>query len=296
MKVLVTGQTGQLARSLLERSERHSGLQVVAVGRPELDLEEPGSAGQCIAAARPDLVINAAAYTAVDQAEAEPDRAFRINAAAAGEVAAAARKVGARVIQISTDYVFIGAAERPWLPDDRTGPLGVYGASKLAGEEAVRAANPGNLIVRTSWVFGPFGRNFVTTMLRLAGERDEVQVVADQRGCPTSSLDLADALLQVAERWSSGDHRGVGATYHLAGSGEASWCEFAGRIMAEFRAAGLPSAEVRPIATADWPTPARRPLYSVLSSEAFERDFGTHMPAWPDSLKEVVGRLAASLP
>nr|WP_237219923.1 dTDP-4-dehydrorhamnose reductase [Sphingomonas arenae] len=289
--MLITGREGQLARSLVERAAEVRGLEVHAIGRPELDLEQPGRAAAVIREIRPDLVVNAAAYTAVDQAEQEPERAFRVNADGAGEVAAAAREVGARVIQISTDYVFPGLGEWPWRPDDATGPLNVYGASKLAGEEQVRAANPEHLVLRTSWVFGGHGRNFVSTMLRLARERDVVRVVDDQRGCPTPADDLADAILAVAERWRAGGSEGLGETMHVAGAGPCSWAEFASAIFAVSAAQAGPSAEVVPIPSSEFPTPARRPMFSVLDCGTFEREFNWPMRRWSDALPEVVARL-----
>jgi dTDP-4-dehydrorhamnose reductase len=294
MKVLVTGREGQLVRSLVERARDRPGLEVVTAGRPAVDLEQPGSLRAAVRAAAPDLVINAAAYTAVDQAEREPERAFRINADAAGEAAAAARETGARIIQLSTDYVFDGTGTRPWRPDDGTAPLGVYGASKLAGEEQVRAGSPQHLIVRTAWVYSPFGRNFVRTMLRLAAERDEVRVVADQRGGPTNALDLADGLLHVASAWASGSDTGLGRTMHFAGQEPCSWAVLGEAVFAASARLDGPSARVVPIGSADYPTPAQRPANSVLDCRDFEVAFGWPMPRWRSSLGEVVRRLLAA--
>lgn len=287
MKVLVTGTEGQLARSLVERARLDPEIELIALGRPHLDLEIPGSAAVVIAEAAPDVVINAAAYTAVDQAEDEPERAFRINADAAGEVAAAAAQGGAAVIQLSTDYVLDGRGEGPYREDAAVNPLGVYGRSKLAGEEQVRAANPRHAIVRTAWVYSPFGRNFLRSIAAAAGVRDRLTVVDDQRGSPSSALDLADGLLAMVKAGG-----GWGETYHLAGSGEASWCDFAREIMAACAAEGLPHVPVAPIRSADWPTRAVRPRNSVLDSSKFERTFGFVMPDWRLSTREVVARLA----
>ena len=291
MRILVTGTRGQLVRSLIERSS--GWLEVVAVGRPEVDLEVPGSVARAIETLRPDAVVNAAAYTAVDQAEDEPGRAMRINADAAGEAAVAARKVGAPIIHISTDYVFDGTCDGAYAEDAPTGPIGVYGQSKLAGEEQVRETNPQHLILRTAWLYSPFGRNFVTTMMTAAGERDSLTVVDDQRGSPTSALDLADAILRVLDQWRRGSRTGLGETYHVAGAGETSWCGFAAEIMRQRHALGLPVAKIVPITTADWPTRARRPRNSVLDSSNFERDFGFRLPDWRASVSSVVDRLAA---
>jgi dTDP-4-dehydrorhamnose reductase len=287
MKILVTGTEGQLARSLVERARFRADVELVALGRPQLDLEVPGSAAAAIGETAPDLVINAAAYTAVDRAEDEPERAFRINADAAGEVAAAAARAGAAVIQLSTDYVFDGLGEGAYREDALVNPLGVYGRSKLAGEEQVRAANPRHAIVRTAWVYSPFGRNFVKSIIAAAGARDVLTVVDDQRGSPTGALDLADGLFEMI-----GGEGGLGETYHLAGAGTATWCEFAREIMAQCAALGLPHVPVEPIRTEDWPTRAARPRNSVLDSGKFEQTFGFALPDWRISVRTVVERLA----
>ena len=293
MRVLVTGARGQLVRSLIEKSSVWPDIEIIPVGRPEADLEVPGSVAKAIAAHRPDAIVNAAAYTAVDQSEDEPERAFRVNADAAGEAAAAARDVGASIIQISTDYVFSGEQEGPIREESPTGPLGVYGQSKLAGEEQVRAANPDHLIVRSAWVYSPFGSNFVKSIMKAAEGRDTLTVVDDQRGSPTSALDLAGAILHVLDEWRRGSRAGIGETYHVAGSGETSWCGFAREIMHRCETLDLPTATVTPIQTSDWPTRARRPGNSVLDSGKFERDFGLRLPDWRTSVGEVVARLAA---
>lgn len=292
MRILVTGVHGQLSRCLMECAAERHGLQVIAIGRPTLDLEILGSAAEAIAAAKPDLVINAAAYTAVDQAEDEPDRARRINAEAAGEIAAAARALSARVVHISTDFVFDGEASQPYTEDAAANPLGVYGRTKLAGEEAVRSANPDHLIVRTAWLYSPFGRNFVATIMRTAQDRDTLAVVDDQHGSPTSAFDLAEGLLIAIDAWSKGGRVGLGETYHLAGSGSASWFDLARAVMDDCASLGLPHAEVRPIASADWPAKAARPVYSELDSGRFGRDFGHIPPHWRTSVRKVVERLA----
>jgi len=287
MRILVTGREGQLARSLSERGALHAELEVECVGRPELDLSERGSVAAAIQRLEPDLVINAAAYTAVDQAESEPDLAYSVNADGAGEIARAAHDIGAGIIQISTDYVFDGKAAAPYREEAPTNPLGVYGSSKLAGEEQVRSGNPDHLIIRTSWVYSPFGRNFLKTMLRLAADHDEVRVVADQIGCPTSALDVADAILAAAQ-----SRQGRGRTYHVAGRGSCTWAQFAEEIFRRSSEFGGPFAAVVPIPTTDFPTPAARPHYSVLDSSRFEQEFGFVMQRWEDSTREIVGRLA----
>jgi dTDP-4-dehydrorhamnose reductase len=293
MKLMVTGCKGQLARSLIERASNRPDIWLVALGRPELDLEQPGSAAEAIAEIRPDVVINAAAYTAVDRAEDEPELAMRINADGAGEVAEAAARVGAPVIQISTDYVFDGRAAGDYAEDAPTSPVGAYGRTKLAGEEQVRAANWRHAIIRTAWVYSPFGHNFVKTMMAVAKTRDVLTVVDDQQGNPSSALDLADGLLAMLDRWRDAPDAGLGQTYHVAGAGWTSWCGFARAIMAKREQLGLPTARIEPIATADWPTKAQRPPNSRLSSDKFARDFGFVMPPWEHSLAEVVERLAS---
>lgn len=295
MKVLVTGKEGQLVKSLLERSQSRKGIEMAAFGRPHLDLESLGSATEAIAHFAPDVVINAAAYTAVDQAEDEPERAFRINGDAAGEVAAAARAAGARIIHISTDYVFDGQGEGPYSEDAPVNPLGVYGRSKLAGEEQVRSNNPDHAIVRTAWVYSPFGKNFLKTMIAFGQSRDLVTVVADQYGNPSSGLDLADGLLAIVDHWSEGG-AGHGETYHLAGTGSASWYEFAACIFGVLRGLELPSAEVRPLRTADWPTKAVRPQNSSLNCSKFTSTFGFAMPDWRSSTVETIKRVAPTMP
>lgn len=290
MKILVTGHDGQLVKSLLERS-RDSAHRIVAVGRPELDLARLETITPAIERASPDLVINAAAYTAVDQAEDEPELAYRINAEAAGELAAAAHQAGARIIQISTDYVFGGASASPYGEDAPTNALGVYGRSKLEGEEAVRSANRDYVIVRTAWVYSPFGRNFVKTMLKLAADRESLGVVSDQQGNPSSALDLADGLLRLISAWEAGASKGLGETYHLAGTGSTTWDVFAREVFAVSSSLSGPSAEVRSIRTEDYPTRAARPRNSCLDCSKFERDFGYRAPAWQTSTAEVVRRL-----
>ncbi len=287
MKVLVLGKDGQLARSLAEKAHGHPDLQLIFTSRMDADLSSSGSAAAAISGLRPGLVINAAAYTAVDKAEEEPALAFRINGEGAGEAAAAARDIGAPIVHLSTDYVFDGHAGEPYREDAPTNPLSVYGRSKLAGEVAVRAANADHIIVRTAWVYSPFGRNFVKTMMAAARDRDSLTVVADQRGSPTSGLELAGAILRIAER-----RAGFGDTWHVAGSGSASWFDLATEVMAQCRRVGLPAADVRPVKTADWPTRAMRPHYAVLDCTKAERDLGIELPDWRQSVADAVERLA----
>lgn len=291
MRLLVTGRDGQVAASLLEAGQAHAGVEVVAIGRPDLDLARPEAVIDAIAAGKPDIVVSAAAYTAVDQAEDEPDIAFAVNATGAGKVAEAAARLGVPIIHLSTDYVFDGSGSRAYVETDATAPLGVYGASKLAGELAVAAAGPRHLILRTAWVYSPFGRNFVKTMLRLAADRDEISVVADQWGNPTCALDIADAVLHAATMLHRERSFAAFGTYHLAGTGETNWSGFARHILDTSRAAGGPWAQVRDIATKDYPTKARRPANSRLSSAKFAAVFGWSAPEWRQSTERVVRRI-----
>lgn len=288
---MVTGVGGQLGQSLLHQAGGRSDLRLVRVGRRELDLEEPGKAAEAVARIQPDVIVNLAAFTAVDRAEDEPERAFRINGEAAGEMARAARLCGARMIQISTDYVFDGRSASIYRPTDSTAPLNVYGRSKLAGEEQVRAELPEHLILRTAWLISPFGTNFLKTMLRRAEEAEELAIVADQWGSPTSALDLANGIFAVVDRWRGNAGRGLGRTYHLAGAGEASWAELAVAIFDEASHRGLPAAKVDPIATANRPSKAERPRRTGLDSSAFLRDFKYPPQSWRDAVHAVIAVL-----
>lgn len=288
IRLLVTGRNGQVASSLLERAALAGGVDVIAAGRPELDLERPESVVAEILAAKPDIVVNAAAHTAVDKAESEPDKAFAINRDGAAAAARAAAQLGIAFVQLSTDYVYPGDKPEPYVESDATGPLGVYGQSKLAGELAVHAAHPSALILRTSWVYSPFGANFVKTMLRVGRERPRLTVVDDQLGNPTSATDIADALLRVAPELAAG---GAGGTYHLCGTGSTSWCGFARMIFAEAAARGGPAPQVEAITTADYPTPARRPANSRMSTDAFAARFGFRLRHWNEAAAETVARL-----
>jgi dTDP-4-dehydrorhamnose reductase len=291
MRILVTGRSGQLARSLGERASGRDGVELYFAGRPDLDVTDDAAIERAVAEARADVVINTAAYTAVDRAEEDRAEAERINAHAPGVIARAARHAGARLIQISTDYVFDGRSDTAYREDDPTGPINVYGSTKLAGEAAVRAELDAHVIVRTSWVYSPFGRNFVSAMIAVAEEKDEVSVVDDQRGSPTSATDLAEGLLRIAERWRTKPDEGLGETFHLAGTGEASWAELAQQIFASSAGSGGPSARVRPIATKDWPCRAARPLNSRLDCGKFEARFGYRAPLWNESVAGVVRRI-----
>ncbi|WP_343517836.1 dTDP-4-dehydrorhamnose reductase [Sphingomonas sp.] len=289
MKILVTGRDGQVAQSL---AERHGAHELVFAGRPDLDLADPGSIERTVAAVNPELVISAAAYTAVDKAEDEPELAMAVNGEGPGALARAAAKLGAPVIHFSTDYVFDGSLDRPWREDDRVAPLGVYGATKLVGEQAVAASRATYAILRTAWVYSPFGANFVKTMLRVAETRDALNVVEDQFGCPTSALDIADGIMAVVAGLQNG--RGGNAIYHLAGTGETHWADFARAIFAESAQRGGPTAEVTGIPSSGYPTRATRPANSRLDCTRMAKTFGWRAPRWQDSLGVVMDRLVGT--
>ncbi len=295
MRIVVTGKEGQLARSLLERAEGQSDLEVVPVGRPELDLRDLDAIEPTLSLEAPRLIINAAAYTAVDQAESEPEAAAAINRAAAGRVARAAGRLGVPVIQVSTDYVFNGTAREPYRESDAVAPLGVYGQTKLQGEEAVASATPNHVIARTAWVYSPFGQNFLRTMLRLGETRSEVAVVADQCGSPTSALDLADALLAMGRRLvAEPGNSALRGTFHVTGSGETTWAEFAQEIFQQASRHGRSPVRVRPITTAEYPTRARRPANSRLDGSKLAQVYGITLPDWRSSTASCVARLLSA--
>lgn len=291
MRMLVFGHDGQVAHAL--RTMSRPDLTVTALGRAGADITDADAVRRAVEAARPDVAVNTAAYTAVDRAETETEAAFAVNRDGAGHIAAACAATGVPLIHYSTDYVFDGAKDGPWREDDPIAPLGVYGASKAAGEAAVRAAGPRHVILRTAWVFGAHGNNFVRTMLRLGAERERLGIVADQRGCPTAAADLAAAAVAVARHvLATGEGWG---TYHCCGAPPTTWHGFAEAIFEERRlATGLAPPRLDAIATADYPTPARRPANSVLDTARFAARFGLPAPAWRDALGGVVRQLLAA--
>jgi dTDP-4-dehydrorhamnose reductase len=290
MRLVVTGREGQVATAFAALAG--SELEVIRLGRPELDLERPELIGPALERARPDVVVSAAAYTAVDQAESEPERARAVNGVAPGVIAQAARRLGAPVLHLSTDYVFDGTKAAPYREVDPTGPQTVYGSTKLEGEQAVGAAGGDHLILRTAWVYAPMGKNFVRTMLRLAETREEVSVVADQLGCPTYAPDIAEALVTLAAAMLRGE--GASGVYHLAGAEAASWAEFAEGVFEVSKARGGPSARVKPITTADYPTPAKRPANSRLDGTKLHETFGVALPSWRDALPRCLDGLGVA--
>jgi dTDP-4-dehydrorhamnose reductase len=299
MRIAVTGLNGQVATSLRERAA--GAVEIVALGRPAFDLTNRDSVFAALAAAHCGAIVNAAAYTAVDKAESEPELAMRVNAEGAGFVAEAAAELGAPLLHLSTDYVFDGALDRPYREDDPTAPTGAYGRSKLAGEARIARARGDHVILRTAWVYSPFGANFVKTMLRLGETREEVGVVADQRGNPCSALDIADALITIAQRLAADPDPALRGVFHLTGQGEAAfgeatwgeatWADVAEAVFEEAARHGRPPVRVKRITTADYPTPARRPANSRLDNAKLVKTYGLSLPHWRASLKACVARL-----
>lgn len=278
--LVVLGRTGQVATELARLAP-----EAVFLGRDQADLADPAACAQRVRDLRPRALINAAAYTAVDRAEAEPDLAHAVNAEAPAAVARAAAELGVPFVHFSTDYVFDGSGERPWRETDPTGPLGVYGRSKLAGEAGVAAQGGAWAVMRTSWVFSAHGSNFVRTMLRLGAQRDELRVVADQQGGPTPAAAIAAAALRVVAGLR--EDPGQSGIYHFAGAPDTSWAGLAAEVMAR---AGL-GCRIVPITTADYPTPARRPLNSRLDCTAIADRFAIARPDWRAGLDEVLAEL-----
>ncbi len=292
MRIFVAGSSGQVALSLKEAAAK-AGIELTTAGRPDFDLTDADGMRAAIEAYRPTAIINAAAYTAVDKAEEEEALASAINADGAAALAAIAAELHVPFLHISTDYVFAGGKEAPYTEDDPTGPTGAYGRSKLKGEEAVIVANPKAMIFRTAWVYSPFGKNFLKTMLMLAKTRDELGVVADQVGNPTYAPDIADALLAVLARigttgWKD-EYAGI---YHLAGTGDVSWHGFAEAIFEAGTAYDLKRPRVNALTTADYPTPAKRPANSRLDCSKLGETFGVYLPSWEQSMVLCVNRLS----
>lgn len=277
-KVLVTGLGGQLANRLMKAAASREALEVVGLARADFDLTNPEAMERVMAALRPDVVLNAAAYTAVDRAEDERDRAFAVNADGVGDLAKLSARHAAQFLHISTDYVFDGTASAPYRPDDATSPLGVYGASKLAGEELAIAANPATRVVRVAWLYDAEGHNFMNTMLRLGRAGKVLRVVDDQVGTPTNAAALAELMLDFAERpeWLPA------GVHHFGHRGTTTWHGFAAEV---FRVFGVEGVDLGPCSTAEYPTPARRPAYSHLDPEAIHALWGRAPRRWDEVLQ-----------
>lgn len=294
-KILITGVSGQVGHALSELLNDTDTESVISLSRTELDLSNQDQIRNVIQSIQPDIIINPAAYTAVDKAESEPELAYAINASAPRVLAEEAAKIGARLIHFSTDYVYNGNKSAPYLETDLTEPLSIYGKSKLAGEEAIRHVGLPHLIFRTSWVYGAYGKNFLKTILRLAGEREELRIVADQFGAPTSASSIADTVSNVIKAW----HNDTTGVYHLVNAGQTTWHGFASAIVEEYArlhtAKGWPPLKVqhiKPISTQEFPTPAVRPVNSSLNTKKLTRDFSIQLPDWRDALKVEFDKLA----
>lgn len=298
-KILLIGQDGQVGQELLKMLAPIG--TVTGVGRQQLDLSQADAVQTTIEAIRPNIVVNAAAYTAVDKAEAEPDLAYAVNATAPKRMAEAAQKLGIPLIHISTDYVFDGSKNTPYLETDATNPLGEYGKSKRAGEEEILAISDRHsdfqyLILRTAWVYGAGGKgNFVKTMLRLGGDREEVRVVADQVGTPTWTAEIARTITVLTRQFldSQVDHADLSGIYHFTNSGVTSWYDFAVAIFEEAQLLGVPLKlqRVVPITTAEYPTPTQRPAYSALANQKIQSILQTPAPQWRQGLRQMLAEL-----
>jgi len=283
MRILISGQHGQVSSELQKRLGAIG--ELVVPGRDQLDLAQPEQIRRQVRRVRPDLIINAAAYTAVDKAESDAAAAFAVNAEAPGILAEEALALGIPLIHYSTDYVFDGSKTEPYNEADEPHPLGVYGKSKLAGEQAITAVQGKHLILRTSWVYSTHGHNFLLTMQRLLQEKPELRIVADQIGAPTWAGTIANSTLALIERWRAGE-AGVWGTYHLTAQGETSWFGFAQAIGEALRDQGKPCANLLPITTSDYPTPTARPQNSRLDCSRLQREWGVSQPDWQTALRE----------
>ena len=293
MKILVFGASGQIGREVC-RAAWPPRYAILPLDRKAVDITKSAAVSAMLARETPDLVINLAAYTAVDRAESEPDVAWAANCAGAAHIAGACDESATPIVHLSTDYVFDGRKTGPYREEDAVGPLGVYGRSKEAGERAVRAAVARHMILRTAWVFGAYGANFVKTMLRLAAERPVLRVVADQRGCPTAAADIAAALMVIAAHIERGEAKW--GTYHFVGAGAASWHSFAQAIFDQAAPQLAACPQVEPITTGQYPTPARRPMNSVLDCRKIEEVFGISSPPWRTALATVIRELLDRTP
>lgn len=286
--ILVTGGTGQVGTSMLQVAGDR--FQIVMPPRGDLDLSDPASIEAMLASRDWAAVVSSGAYTAVDKAESDVVAAWRVNALGPAALAAGTAARGIPVVHLSTDYVFDGSADGFYAVDDPVAPLGVYGASKEGGEQAIRSANPAHVILRTAWVVSPFGANFIKTMLRVGAERPELGVVADQHGCPTSALDIAEAVAMILNRLLS-DPCAPKGTYHFVNAGEASWHALAEAVFARAALHGASKPRVRAISTADYPTPARRPANSRLATDKLTRDYGVVPRPWREAIDAIVDTL-----
>lgn len=289
MRIVITGKRGQIVSAIAERGFGKA--EIITLGRPEFDLKQKEGVVQTLMMASPDIIVNAAAYTMVDKAEEDADSAMLINAEGAANVAEAAARMGVPLIHISTDYVFDGRLNRPYREDDMPAPTCIYGLSKRLGEKLVAVRTDDHVILRTAWVYSPYGANFVKTMLRLGESRSEVSVVSDQYGNPTSALDIADAVLAIVGRLIRDKSRELRGIFHLTSPTSASWATFAEAIFAEAEKYGRSPVTVHAISTAEYPTIAKRPLNSRLNTALLYKCYGLSLPDWRTSLSDCVARL-----
>lgn len=289
LRLAVTGLTGQVVSALIARAPRD--VEIIALGRPQLELSRRDAVLASLRHAQCSAIINTAAYTQVDKAESEAEIAMRINGDGAGNVAQAAAELGVPLLHLSTDYVFCGNLDRPYREEDETNPKSVYGRSKLAGEQQIRATHDRHVILRTAWIYSPYGTNFLKTMLRLGVDRDEVSVVSDQLGNPTSALDIADALIMITKRVVQDPAEVLYGTFHMSGQGEASWADMAQTIFDTAEAQGRNPVKVRRIKTQDYPTPAKRPVNSRLDNTKLKNVYGVALAYWKSSLTQCVEQL-----
>lgn len=293
MRVVVTGTEGQVDTSVKALGEAE-GIEVIRIGLPDIDLSRPETLEPAIRAVRPDVIISSAAYTAVDKAESEPALAQKINGDAPGELARIAALLDVPILHLSTDYVFAGDKDGIYVESDEPAPVSVYGATKLSGERQIAAATPDHVILRTAWVYSPYGSNFVKTMLRLTETREELNVVADQRGCPTYAPEIARALLTVARRVVAESDPRLRGVFHLTGQGETTWAGFAEAIFAGSAARGGRAIKVNAIPTSAYPTPARRPANSRLDGAKLNDIYGLRLDPWRVSLDACLDELVAA--
>lgn len=286
MRIVVTGKSGQVDTSLKALGDQLSNVDVVQIGLPEIDLSRPETLEGQIRATQPHVIVSSAAYTDVDKAEFEVELAMKINGDAPGELARIAQELNIPILHLSTDYVFAGDKDGVYIESDAPAPASVYGASKLVGEEKIAAATKNHVILRTAWVYSPYGANFVKTMLRLGESRDELNVVSDQSGCPTYAPEVAQALIHIARRAAVDPSPSLRGVFHLTGQGQTNWAGFAEAIFAGAQRRGRKSAKVNPIPTSEYPTPAKRPANSRLSSEKLKSIYQIELDPWETSLDQ----------
>ena len=292
MRLLITGSQGQVARAFIEAAPGQTDIEACAIGRPGLDICNTPTIERALSDIKPDIVINTAAYTAVDDAEGDEARALALNRDGAAMLAAAAAKRGTPIIHLSTDYVFDGTKNAPYVETDPTGPTSVYGHTKLEGEHAVAAANPKHIILRTAWVYSPFGKNFVKTILTHAGRGTDLKVVNDQTGSPTYAPHLVDAIMGVARKITAAKGEGISwGVYHAGGAGYASWYEVAREILDQSKSHGGPSTSLSAIGSGGYPTRAKRPANSRLDCTKLAGTFGVTQPDWHEGVASCVARL-----